>query len=68
MENSLLAIQKIIDEYFIFKGSMRGSQIAKLSDIIIYVRDINGYFFNNDVLNYILSINPKLYKIISMHK
>jgi hypothetical protein len=47
---------------------MRGSQVAKLSDVIMYVTDVNGYFFNADVLNCILNINPKLYKIITMHK
>jgi hypothetical protein len=68
LESSLLAIQKLIDEYFIFKVSMRGRKVTKLSDIIMYVRDVNGYFFNTDVLNGIIGINPKLYKIISINK
>lgn len=62
----MLAIQKLIDEYFIFSMEMRGSQVAKLGDVTKYIRDVNGYYFSQHVLNSMLSTNPKLYKLINM--
>ena len=62
----MLAIQKLVDEYFIFRMTMRGSQIVKLCDIVKYIRDVNGYYFNQNVLTSMLNINPKLYKLINL--
>jgi hypothetical protein len=60
-------MQKLIDEYFIFRANMRGSRVAKLSDLIHYVREANGYYFTPQVLSSLLRINPHLYTLITIH-
>lgn len=64
----MLAIQKLIDDYFMFRLSMRNNSTARVADVIKYIRDINGYFFSLEILTDMMEINPKLYKIIIMDK
>lgn len=42
----LLRIQTTIDEYFLFKASFRPNRVVELEQLIKYIRDIQGFYFN----------------------
>lgn len=59
----MLAIQSIIDDYFMFKSNVRDSRSARVGELVAYVRDIKGYYFNMTVLYNMMDINQELYKL-----
>lgn len=57
----MLACQNLIDEYFMFRSNLRQSQVTKIDEIINYIQNIKGYYFNIGVLNRMIALNPNLY-------
>lgn len=57
----MLACQNLIDEYFMFRSNLRQSQVTKIDEIINYIQNIKGYYFNIGVLNKMIALNPSLY-------
>ena len=66
-EAQLLSVQQIIDEFFIFKSNFRPSRTIELIELIKYVRDIQGYYFERRRLDRLLLLNPSVYKLIRIN-
>ena len=63
----LLKIQHIIDEYFIFKTSFRPTRTVELQELIRFVRDIQGYYFDKSRFDKLTEFNPNLYRLIRLN-
>lgn len=49
-----------------FKSNMRGSDQARVVELVNYIREIKGYYFNMTVLQVILAGNPQLYQLLTL--
>lgn len=45
---------------------MRGSEQARIAELVNYIREIKGYYFNMAVLHSILAGNPQLYQLLTL--
>ena len=61
----LLEIQKKIDDYLFFERIRFARPVEKISFTKVkrYLQESEGYFFNKSVLDRLMKVNSRLYKV-----